>query len=45
MPVFIIGAVVGAGAVYFASDKAENLVKWGAIAGGVYVAGKMAKVI
>lgn len=45
MPVFLAGAVLGAGVIWFASDKAEGLAKWMVIGGGVYVAGKAMKVI
>jgi hypothetical protein len=45
MPIFLAGAALGAGVVWFASDKAGDLVKWTVIGGGVYVAGKAFKVI
>jgi len=38
--VFGAGALLGAGTVYFASDKVGDVLKYGAIAGAVYIAGK-----
>lgn len=37
MPIFLIGAVGGALATYFVSDKAASVVKWAAIGGLAYV--------
>lgn len=41
MPVFLIGlgigAALGGGGIWFASDKVGSALKWGAIAGGLYL--------
>ena len=40
MPLFLIGALVGGAGVWFVSDKASDLVKWGVIGAGGYMVAK-----
>ena len=41
MPLLLIGALVGGGTVWVASDKAASLVKWAAIGGAAFVGYKL----
>ena len=48
MPFFLAGLVVGAVGGFFVvkgTEAAGNLLMWGVLAGALYVAGKVAKVI
>ena len=48
MPLFLIGAGLGGLAGFFLGNgatAATNIIKWGVIGGGVFVAGRALKVI
>lgn len=45
MPIFLLGFGLGAGGALWVSGSAEKALKWAAIGGAVYVAGKAIKVI